>query len=53
MESINALIKISQGKDVFIVDFVVVVKICQVKFFMIYINPMTNYQREHFQVFVM
>jgi hypothetical protein len=43
LESINALIKTSKGKDVFIVDFVVVVKICQVKLFMIYINPMTSY----------
>jgi hypothetical protein len=51
LESINALIKFSQERDVFISNFVVVEKSCQTDLFMMYIKFMTNYQHEHFQVF--
>ncbi len=44
LESINALIKFSQERDVFISNFVVVVnKICQIDLLMMYLKPMTNY----------
>jgi hypothetical protein len=40
-----------QGKKIFILDFMVIVKICPVNLFVKYINLMNNYQHEHFQVF--
>jgi hypothetical protein len=43
--------KFSQGKEVFISNFMVVMKIYQIDLFMMYINPMTKYQSEHLQVF--
>jgi lipopolysaccharide/colanic/teichoic acid biosynthesis glycosyltransferase len=39
IEAVNALIKFAQGGNVFICDFVVVIKICQIKFYMVYFNP--------------
>ncbi len=39
-----------QGRDVFICDFVVIVKTCQVDLLMMYYDPMTNYQCGHFQL---
>jgi hypothetical protein len=51
LECINALMKFSQRRDVFISNFIVVTKFCQVDLFMMYINPMTKYQNEHLQVF--
>jgi hypothetical protein len=51
LEFVHALIKFYQGKDVFILDFVATIKISQINLFMMYIDPMTNYQHEHFQVF--
>jgi hypothetical protein len=51
LEAINVLIKFTQGRDVFICDFVVAVKICQVDLFMMYYNLATFYQHEHFQLF--
>jgi hypothetical protein len=50
LEIVNVFIKKIQGKDVFIYDFVTMVKICQVDLFMMYYNPFTSYQHEHFQV---
>jgi hypothetical protein len=38
-------------KDIFICDFVAAVKICQADLYMMYSNPSSNYQHEHFQVF--
>jgi hypothetical protein len=49
-EAINALIKFVQRRHVFICDFVVVVQICQVNFFMMLFDPMINYQSKHFQI---
>jgi uncharacterized membrane protein len=51
LEVVHALIKFAQGRDIFICDFVVAVKICQVDLCMMYSDPSSNYQREHFQVF--
>jgi hypothetical protein len=51
LEVVNALIKFVHGRYVFICDFVVIVKVCQSYLFMMYLDPMNNYTREHFQVF--
>lgn len=51
LEVVNALIKFTQERDVFICDFVVVVNICQIDIFMMYSNLATSYQHEHFQLF--
>jgi hypothetical protein len=51
LEVVNALIKFVHGRDVFICDFVVIVKVCQSHLFMMYLDPMNNYTSEHFQVF--
>jgi hypothetical protein len=51
LEAINALIKFSQGKDVFMCDFMAIAKICLANLFMMYFDPNTSYQHEHFQVF--
>ncbi len=36
LEAMHALIKFAQGKDIFICDFVVVIKICQIDLYMMY-----------------
>jgi hypothetical protein len=51
LEVVNVLAKFVHGRDVFICDFVVIVKVCQSYLFMVYLDPMNNYTREHFQVF--
>jgi len=51
LECINALMNFLQGRDVFIFDFMVVMKIYQVDLFMMYINSTTEYQSEHLQMF--
>ncbi len=51
LEAVNALIKFAQGKDVFMCDFMAIVKICLVNLFMMYLDPTTSYQHEHFQLF--
>jgi hypothetical protein len=48
---LNSLIKFAQGKDVFILNLVIIKKICQVDLFLMYIDFMNNYQHEYFQVF--
>jgi hypothetical protein len=39
--------KFVQGYDVFICDFVVVIKMCQVDLFMMYFNPMNGFQCQY------
>jgi uncharacterized membrane protein len=43
LEVVNYLIKFAKGRDVFICDFVIIVEICQVYFFMMYFDPMITY----------
>ncbi len=43
LEVVNALIKFAQGKDIFICDFVAVIKIFQIDLYMMYSNPSNNY----------
>jgi hypothetical protein len=42
------LIEFVQGIYVFICDFVAMVKICEANLFMMYLDPFTSYQHEHF-----
>jgi hypothetical protein len=51
LEAINALIKFVQRRHAFICDFVVVVQIWQVDFFMMWFDSMTNHECKHFQIF--
>jgi hypothetical protein len=48
LEAVNVLIKYVQRRDVFIYDFMATIKICQTNLYMIYSNPSSNYQHEHF-----
>jgi hypothetical protein len=48
LEAMKALIKFAKERDLFIYDFVAVVKISQVDFYMMYLDPSSNYQHEHF-----
>jgi hypothetical protein len=48
---VNDLKKLTQSHDVFILDYVVVVKICQVDLYMMYVDPETSLQKQHFQKF--
>ncbi len=50
LEAMNVLIKFVQGRDVFICDFVVTIKIHQTNIYMMYSNPSNNYLGEHFKV---
>ncbi len=51
LEIFNVFIKFVQGRDVFICDFVVVIKISQVHLFMMYFDPMIGYEHKHLKVF--
>jgi len=42
LEAMNALIKFAQGRDVFICDFVAIIKIYQTNIYMMYSNPSSN-----------
>ncbi len=53
-ESVNALMKFSQARDLFICDYnqyIVVVKICQVDLYKMYSDPTTSFQHENFPEF--
>ncbi len=43
LEIVHALIKFAQGRDIFICDFVAIVKICQIDLCMMYSDPSSNY----------
>jgi hypothetical protein len=48
---VNILIKFAKRNNIFICNFVTIIKICQADIFMMYSDPFTSYQHEHFQVF--
>lgn len=50
LRSINYLIKIALAQDTYIVDYVVLVKMCQNELFF-YISPNTTFWHNNFQVF--
>jgi hypothetical protein len=51
LKVVNILIKFAQRKNIFICNFVTIIKIFQANIFMTYFDPFTSYQHEHFQVF--
>jgi hypothetical protein len=51
LDAVTVLINFAQGrKDVFIYNFVALIKICQTNPFMMYFDALTSYQHERFQV---
>jgi hypothetical protein len=54
LESVNALMKFAQVRDIFICDYneyIVTVKICQVDLYKMYSDPTTSFQHENFLEF--
>jgi hypothetical protein len=54
LESINALMKFAQARDIFICDYndyIVAVKICQVDLYKMHSDPTTSFQHENFLEF--
>jgi hypothetical protein len=47
----NVLIKCAQAKDVFICDYITIVKICQTNLYKMYSDPTTSFQRNFFPKF--
>jgi len=50
LETMNVLSNL-HGEGTFICDFVMVVKIYKSYIYMMYSNPSSNYQHEHFEMF--
>ena len=51
LEYVNNLMKFAQSRDVFISDYVAVVKICQVDLYMMYVDLENSFHKAHFQMF--
>ena len=51
LESVESLIKFAQSPNVFVSDYVAIVKICQTEIYMMYINSDTSFMASHFQMF--
>jgi hypothetical protein len=50
-ELVHTLIKYTQGKDVYICDFVEAIKMCKVKLYELYINHECKFKDEAFNAF--
>jgi hypothetical protein len=48
LEFVNALMKFAQDKDIFVCDYIAIVKICQANLCKMYIDPTTSFQPEIF-----
>ena len=48
LEIVESLIKFVQSPDVFVSDYIAVVKIYQTKIYMMYIDPDTTFMASHF-----
>jgi hypothetical protein len=48
LESIHALIKFAQMRDVYVCDLVVAIKVCQGDIYMMYCNQTSNFTTENF-----
>jgi hypothetical protein len=44
LKSINGLMKFVYAKDVFLCDYITIVKICQAYLYKMYIDPSTSFQ---------
>ena len=51
LECVNDLMKFTQSMDVFILDYVAAIKICQADLYMMYVDPESSFQKAHFQMF--
>ena len=51
LELVELLIKFAQSLDVFVSDYMAIVKICQAEIYMMYIDPDTSFMASHFQMF--
>jgi len=51
LESVNNLMKFAQSDDTFVSDSVAAVKICQGELFMMYSDPDSAWQQQHFEMF--
>jgi hypothetical protein len=47
LDCVNTLMKFSQSSDVFINDYIAVVKIYQADLYMMYVDPTTSFQKLH------
>ena len=51
LDSVNSLMKFVQSDDTFVSDYVAAVKICQGELYMMYSDPDTAWQPQHFEMF--
>jgi hypothetical protein len=51
LDCMNSLMKFAQSVDVFISDYVAAVKIYQADLYMMYVDPISSFQKLHFQHF--
>jgi hypothetical protein len=51
LESISALMKFAYARDVFVCDYIIIVKICQANLYKMYIDPTISFQHENFLEF--
>lgn len=51
LESVNFLMKFAQSNHVFVSDYVAAVEICQANLYMMYSDPDTTWQKQHFDMF--
>lgn len=51
LDCVNALMKFAQSDDAFVSDYVAAVKICQAELYMMYSDPQTAWQQQHFEMF--
>ena len=50
LDCVNLLMKFAQSDNVFVSDYVVVVKICQAELFLMYCDDDTAWQKQHFEM---
>lgn len=51
VNAVHCLIKLSQGRDIFICDFLSAVKLCQAELARMFVDPETCFSKEDFPVF--
>lgn len=50
LELVNSLITFSQSRNVFVLDYIVAIKICQSKVYEMYVDSSTSFEGEKFQL---
>jgi hypothetical protein len=51
LEYVNVLMKCAQAKDVFVCEYIALVKICQTNLYKMYSDPATSFQPKNFLEF--